>query len=250
MAPDASDESAAPVVQAFDWPVPGQVSVTHEMFTNGKSDGVVRYTVEIRRRADAAGFTMCLVDPEVPDSSPADMGGVILGIFGSVPRIDVTPDGRWDPDATAPLLEEIVEEEIRSAGAGGAAADAIRSRYANANWARRYAVKAEMQWGAWAGHWVALDVPVGGSRRFAGSTPFGMELAEVPAEAVVTNHGPVDDDPGLVRFTRVVTSDPLEVRSEVITDPDTLRPWRAVLESSRRGGAVERSRREEFTFDW
>jgi hypothetical protein len=271
----------APAKLRFAWPVPGRVAVTHRAEKGGHVT-TMRYDLAVTR--NAAGMLevrfahFIFLDFDGKDLRSPPYGKVVedlAKLAAMIPTMLVSPEGEY---AGVSGMDEMVEAILAHENTPGkdpaaiaAAARLLRSPEMKA----RLTERTGDYWMTWVGLWKDL-------RLVPGQT---WETTMDGASAVYHHHGPVPGERGLVRFSAIIVlegeparaqlADVLgevtrqlgvtdlppvermrrEVRASADTDPLTLRPRRARLETIldvKVQGIPATSKREvnDYELDW
>jgi hypothetical protein len=276
----------------FAWPAGSRATVTERVLKRGKR-AVTRYDATLRARAGGGyelkldGFRFLEIEGRDVSKGPIpEELKAATAMNGALPTLVLSADGRVT-DITG--FEEAMRLALQAVPEEKGQREQVRAALAQPAMAQMMKQRAGEFWNAWAGAWVGMDLKAGEER----SATVPMQLATGPVDSAVTvrHLGADAAGAGAVRLElkTVLEGEPFRkamagmlgqmVRSapakgsgtppdfdaqlksarkvstlDVVTDPTTLRPYRAstteVTQLAIQGEPREERVEHEYTFAW
>lgn len=289
-APPTVEASAAGPELRFAWPTPSRVTVTEHILKKGKR-AVTRYEATLSARQDG-GYELKLdkfrflemegrnvtKGPLPPELKAA------TALAGAIPTLVISSEGQV-VDVVG--MEESMERVLMLVPEENGLRDQVRSVLAQPAMAQMMKQKAGDSWNVWVGAWVGTDLSAGEER--SATVPMQLPAGTVASRVTMYHRGPAEGRKGAVRlemetvlegepfrkamvgmlsqmvqgaapqgkapdFETMLKSARRVYSVELVTDPATLRPYRARLAqvTELQVGEQEREEREEheYSFAW
>jgi hypothetical protein len=276
----------------FHWPVPASVLVQKDGERNGDK-AKLRFRIELTAgegtalRARMVGFEFLEMNGRDATTEAARTAlAPTLALTQAVPDVVVDEHGAFlRVDGLDAMFERFAAYLGEQKGVSAAQRDRLLQTLRSPQLQETIQQACGDDWRTWVASWVGFDVAPGAEATTDVRLPFMG--AEVEAKATRRNHGPVPEHPGHVRLSVTTTTAApsttaafaaamermaaqsggkpfpkdrleqvqVEIVSEVVTDPQTLRPLRASRNRTMRIGMKDEPVREQveknaFAFDW
>lgn len=275
----------------FDWPAPAQALLTLEAQKGGRtvSTEMVLDVSPLEGgllRMDYKDVKLLSVDGQDFSSAQAQarLPAAFKAVAAAMPSFIVGPDGEVrEIVGLKDLLETVIENTPEDPPR--VTREKLREVMLDPQMQKVVRAKAANDWGIWVGIWAGKDIPTGERRDFTTETP--VTGGVIPARGYFEHLGEAEGYPGAVRLRMEMVVDgpqfrealfrtlsglarragkPMEGLSadaiefaerrqivEVVTDPDTLRPYEAhttTLVTMRIKDQPERQEKESKSFDF
>jgi hypothetical protein len=289
----ASSQASADEL-VFDWPETAEAHVTVESEKRGKT-AKIAMTLKVSPAQEKGRYLLEYADVKLLEANGVDLSSPeaqaaipaqARAMLEALPSFLVGADGAMIEIVG---LDRVIDTVIYGIPdeTGGTKRETLRNMMSSPQMRQLVEAKAASDWDTWVGVWVGRDLPVGKPLKFETEQP--LHEVNLVSNGTMENLGPDPAFPGGVRLrTEVVTQGPellvgavktmaaaisekpgadldafLEtiesaertVTIEVVTDPKTLRPYRAessMVLTARIKGREPEARREikRFRFDW